>query len=617
MKIICVFKTHFDIGYTDLAENVVKRYGGQMLSDVLDACEKSATNPPNKRFVWTMAAWPMLRSLEVCSEENRIRAEKCIANGQLVVHALPYTLHTESLGRGDMAHLFDSAEEFCRRFGRPFPLSAKMTDVPGHTVALVAPLAERGVKFLHLGCNPASTPPRVPTMFWWEDDRGNRVLTFYNNTYGSTVVPPKDWPFPVWLSLCQTNDNMGPQSVEILEEIERTAKSAIPDAEVVFGTMDDFYNEISKCDLSGLPVIKKDLGDTWIHGVGTYPKEVGLIRRARAVAEKAPLQSDERREFYENSLLFSEHTWGMDIKTFLTWQRSYEKEKFLQERTLPRYQLVEESWNEQRRRAEKCAEIASRYAPLYGEFPKSLTENDRYIIYMDGARPVIRNKITGRTVTVGYTYEIVGTQKMTEFMRRYLTRFYAWALSDFGRDNYGEVEDRRFGIRLARTSVTESGVEAEYITPRESTEKFGNAERIKFTIGIVGNKVLCRVNLYGKQASPYIEAGHAVFTTNSRGDKYGIRKIDKDLDPATDIEYNANNILYCISDRASIDDVAIDPIDSPLVSFGKSAIYRFNGGKFKRPAKPAMYFNLFNNMWGTNFPQWTEGDFVFDFYIED
>lgn len=37
-KIILVFKTHFDIGFTDLAEHVVRQYAGPMLRDVIETC---------------------------------------------------------------------------------------------------------------------------------------------------------------------------------------------------------------------------------------------------------------------------------------------------------------------------------------------------------------------------------------------------------------------------------------------------------------------------------------------------------------------------------------------------------------------------------------------------
>ncbi len=37
-----------------------------------------------------------------------------------------------------------------------------MTDVPGHTRSIIAPLARAGIRFLHVGVNPACTVPGVP-----------------------------------------------------------------------------------------------------------------------------------------------------------------------------------------------------------------------------------------------------------------------------------------------------------------------------------------------------------------------------------------------------------------------------------------------------------------------
>ena len=614
MKIINVFKTHFDIGFTELASDVIKRYGGKMLDAVLDACEKSSDRPKGKRFVWTMSAWPMLKSLENCTKENKIRAEKLIKNGQLTIHALPFTTHTEFMCRKDMEHLFDSAKEFCSAYNVKFPVSAKMTDVPGHTVALVKYLAENGVKFLHLGCNPASTNPNVPTMFWWQDRYGNRVLTFYNNTYGSTITPPKKWKYPVWLSMQQSNDNIGPQDVKILDKIEEETKKTCPNAEVVFGTMDDFYSEIIKCDLSDLPVITTDLGDTWIHGVASYPKEIGELRRARNIVENAPLSAEDEKEFYENSVLFSEHTWGLDIKTHLTWQRSYDKENFIKERDLPRYRLVEKSWNEQRLRAKKCVDIAKKYEDKHEEDNFAL-ETDALKISARKGRPLIVNKKTGREISADYKYGIVGTEKITAFQKRYLTRLYEWAIADFGRQCYGEVESKLYGMIYSRHYTKGGCMYFEYKTPSESVEKYGNASKIVIKLGIVNNTVKVFVTIENKQATPFVEYGDLYFKTNCAGENFTVKKIDYELDVMKDIAENANNILYCVSDTAKIDDVKIDPVDSPLVSFGGGAIFRFNGGKAKK-RKPDFVFNLFNNMWGTNFPQWIEGSFRFEYDIE-
>lgn len=58
-KIILVYKTHFDIGFTDLSEKVIAQYSGAMLRDVIDTC-KGTQNLGKLKYVWTMPACPAL-----------------------------------------------------------------------------------------------------------------------------------------------------------------------------------------------------------------------------------------------------------------------------------------------------------------------------------------------------------------------------------------------------------------------------------------------------------------------------------------------------------------------------------------------------------------------------
>ena len=44
MKIITVFKTHVDIGFTDLPQKVLEKYSTQMLVDAVTTCEQTADN---------------------------------------------------------------------------------------------------------------------------------------------------------------------------------------------------------------------------------------------------------------------------------------------------------------------------------------------------------------------------------------------------------------------------------------------------------------------------------------------------------------------------------------------------------------------------------------------
>ena len=201
-KIIVAFKTHFDIGFTGLAKEIVAKYGTEMMDSVLRVCEGTAENPKGKRFVWTMSAWPLLQSLENATPEDRVRAEKLAREGRLVSHALPYTTHTEFMGFEELCRVFSFVKEFSECYSLDFPVSAKMTDVPGHTWFLPTLLSGAGIKFLHLGCNSCCRSPKVPLFFWWEGIDGSRVLTMYNTTYGSSILPPKGWKYSSWV--CST-----------------------------------------------------------------------------------------------------------------------------------------------------------------------------------------------------------------------------------------------------------------------------------------------------------------------------------------------------------------------------------------------------------------------------
>ena len=62
-EVIVVSKTHFDIGYTDLASRVVGRYRTTMADQALRLVDESGGLPPDRQFAWTLAGWPMAQIL--------------------------------------------------------------------------------------------------------------------------------------------------------------------------------------------------------------------------------------------------------------------------------------------------------------------------------------------------------------------------------------------------------------------------------------------------------------------------------------------------------------------------------------------------------------------------
>ena len=59
--------------------------------------------------------------------------------------------------------------------------------------------------------------------------------------------------------------------------------------------------------------------------------------------------------------------------------------------------------------------------------------------------------------------------------------------------------------------------------------------------------------------------------------------------------------------------LAIETLDAPLVAPGEPSLLNFNN---RQPVlSKGMHFNLFNNVWGTNFPMWYEDDARFRFTL--
>ena len=364
--IYVVFKTHFDIGFTGLASEVIDSYQKGMLKSVLETCKATSSNAENHRYVWTMSSWPLKKSLETPDTEMRRQAMDLAREGRLAWHALPFTTHTEFAGTEEFIRSLEISRRLNREFDKNY-MTAKMTDVPGHTRMLPSLLAKAGIRFLHLGCNSCANPPEVPRCFFWKGPDGNGVITFYSKGgYGTEIVPPDDWDYPVWLALMNTDDNMGPHSEDVIRDIISTAGEKMPGVRVVIGTLDDFADAFIACKPQ-LPVIETDLADSWIHGIGTYPDEVSRIRSLRKTALNAEgilaikgisgscCISDGVKELidraYENMILFDEHTWGLDTKITIgdmhqKKKRMYEKKLFLEDKKTPQYKRLEQSWQE-------------------------------------------------------------------------------------------------------------------------------------------------------------------------------------------------------------------------------------------------------------------------------
>ena len=129
-KVILVSKTHFDIGFTDLASNVIEQYSNSMLEEVIATC-KATQHMGKQQYVWTMSAWPLKITRENCSRELRRELDLLIGRGQIAWHALPFTSHTDFCSAEEYIEGLRYGRELSQIYNKPYPVSAKMTDVQG------------------------------------------------------------------------------------------------------------------------------------------------------------------------------------------------------------------------------------------------------------------------------------------------------------------------------------------------------------------------------------------------------------------------------------------------------------------------------------------------------
>jgi len=326
-EIILVYKSHFDIGYTHLASETIHKYRTGTIEGALDVVDKNKNLPLEQQFVWTIPGWPMKKILEDWegqTPERRQRVREAFRDGRFAVHALPFTMQVEMMEPEGMVRSLTYASELAREAGKPLPTGAKMTDVPSHTKFTPTLLKNAGVNFLHLGCNPGSTPPEVPFLFWWEGPDGSHLLTMYSATYGNSLLPPDDWKYKTWIAMMMGSDNKPPPSPEKVREHIKAIQEKLPGVKVRIGTIGDFGDRMVTEDLSDLPVVREDMPDSWIHGPMCNPDGVILTRKAvpdlfasEALhtllgswgAESGDV-SGSIADGYENSMLYYEHTWG-------------------------------------------------------------------------------------------------------------------------------------------------------------------------------------------------------------------------------------------------------------------------------------------------------------------
>jgi hypothetical protein len=652
-----IFKTHLDVGFTDLAGRVVRNYFKHYIPSALRVA-REMREAGGERFIWTTGSWLIYEYLEQASVKERKLMEEGILAGDIAWHALPFTTHTELMDAELFRFGLSLSQSLDARFGR-HTTAAKLTDVPGHTRAIIPLLAKAGVSFLHIGVNPGSTVPSVPGLFRWQDPGGAELIVMYESGYGSAFEIPG---LEHSLAFGHTMDNMGPQSGDEVKGVYREFKQRFPGAHVFASTLTDFAAHLEAVR-DELPVVREEIGDSWIHGVGSDPIKVSRYRellRLRAEWLAGDRVSYNERSFINFNrwlLMVPEHTWGMDEKTFLGDHENYSADKFTAAREKANFKLFESSWVE-KRAYPQMAVNALEDAPLAAEARTSLQqirpqppdfsqwqpllpnqpllENDRLSCGFNlenGSLFRLKDRLGAAewvnepSVFSQISLQTFSSADYARFFNQYIieSQRHGWAEEDFTKPGLlPEDAESRFWQPAVKAVYQRSSADAQHLLfhlafAAEAVRDYGAPGNVYLTnsLPVDGNTLYIDLQWFNKRASRLPEAYWISFQPAApENSRWFIEKMGQEISPLEVVE-NGNRHLHASGSyvvcRAPGANLRIAALDSPLVAPGQRSLLDFSN--IQPDMRGGVHFCLLNNLWGTNFPMWFEEDCRFRFEI--
>lgn len=673
-KVFVVSKTHLDLGFTDYAENIKQKYLNSFIPEAISLAEHVNT-PDKKYFVWTTGSWLLKEMIVNADDMQKEKLITAIKNGNIAPHAMPFTTHSELLDYDTFDYGLSIVDSLDEIRGRK-TIAAKMTDVPGHTKAIVPLFAKHEIKLLHIGVNGASAIPEVPECFLWKNG-DYEVVVIYSGDYGGAFK--SDFLDEV-LYFDHTLDNHGAPSPQKVMDKFNKIQSQFPDYEITAGTMDDFADVIWEYK-DKLPVCEGEIGDTWIHGAATDPYKSAslreLMRLKREWLSDGSMQkgSKEYIEFSDALLCIAEHTCGMDSKMHFADYEHYLKKDFKKARSndsvkmhhlfreFPQnfmvalnraggiyqkgsYKKIEKSWQEQRNyinlalsnlneehkfQAEKVLERLIPVSPVNlpssnhsckavtcGKWSLELNEKGGIGYLACGDDVIIRQN--NETVIDYVSFSNDDYKYWLSHYSRNLEKTAVWALGDFARPLLKYVNGKypigRFAYSVDKTACIDSNkIAVNLKCSSELCTELGAPRLVQIIYTLNENGLKIDVSWFGKDANRLTEAVYMHLFPSTNNIK--LKKMDSAVNPNSVVSMGGRNLHAVYNAVLESDDnnYKITNYHSPLISIGRGKILQFDN-KFENAVTDGITYVLYNNVWGTNFPLWYEENARFEFDIK-
>lgn len=655
-RVLVMFKCHFDAGFINTQAAVVSLYFTKFFPEAIQRANEMR-QIGSERYVWTTGSWLLYEYLEQATPADRRTMEHAIAAGDIAWHGLPFNWQTELMDRSMIAGGISLSQSLDKRFGQR-TTGAKMTDVPGHTRGLVAPLAEQGITFLDIGVNGASRPAEVPPLFLWKDTSGATVVVMYHHDYGGiTRVPGSD----LAVAIVVRGDNSGPHTVKEIAQVYADLQAQFPNAEITATNLTHIANAVDPYK-ANLPKVTQEIGDTWIYGVSSDPlklaryREVARLRTAWIAQGKLSVGNAVDQRLLRRLLLETEHTWGTDTKTWLDFDH-YTPVDLASMLHTKNYEVVQYSWLEKRQdlfqgittlpealqdEALKAVNSLAAREPhlLTGRThpPAEEIDTDQFIISLDpgnGAINRLRNKNTGREWASPdhplalFAYQTLSQSDYDRFFANYIISTASWAKKDFGKPNM-----ERFGAQshewhpslvAVQTEQNASGwrVLAQLTIHDIEAAQSGVAafpQKMYLELSLPKTDPIVELNFYWLQ-KPATRLPEALWLTfnpivDLNKGAWTFDKTGEEISPF-DVVVSGNRHMHAISNGFRYSDgqdhFAVETLDAPVIALGEKSPLNFSNSQ--PDLSSGIHSNLFNNAWGTNYIMWFGEDMRFRYVL--
>lgn len=569
--ILVIFKTHLDIGYTDYAETVKKQYIESFIPNAIRVgYELKDTDTP---FIWTTGSWLIWEALKYDSDETLSRA---IEDGIICWHGLPCTTHTELMNCQLFNYGLSISKKLDKRFGK-HTIAAKMTDVPGHTIGMVPLMKKAGIEFLHIGVNTATPLAPVPPVFKWKC--GNDEITvMYRDGYGDAMEFDD---FVIYFA--HTFDNMGPQSASEITELYNKIKKEYPGCNIIASTLNDAALRLRT--LKNIPVIDKEIGDTWIHGVGTDPKKVGMYRQILRNISNRDISNE---DLADNLLLVPEHTWGMCLAKYFNDISVWFNEDFKKTEGSEKRVHIEKSWQEQRDYVTSAAVALN--IPL--EYNVELPSLDGY------------EKADIDETDFEISWQLFDRDDYTRYINDYMTltaENIGWASWDYIKYGLCDYKGGTYTAHCVGCYKKSDSFIRKFEFDEDVSKKYGLP-----VIYAITDSRKTEIRTFVKEASRLPQALWIKF--KGFNEDWELNKMGQWIKPEDII---GSPLISAIDTGIRNKDYEIISEDAVLVApYGRKLLHYG-----EKNLKQDMYFNLYNNIWNTNFPFWYSDDTRYVFKI--